>query len=105
MNGISRRSFLAGIATLGLAGCSSERDKISGSTLKPKKGTLEIESSPQRSDIVVTMDLFTTIRLAKMVVTLLQKSKTLATKLLSAGKLMASQRRPTVRYVAPWLLE
>lgn len=56
MNGISRRSFLAGIATLGLAGCSSERDKISGSTLKPKKGTLENESSPQRSDIVVTMD-------------------------------------------------
>lgn len=56
MKDISRRDFLAGIATLGLAGCSGKPDKTDSSTLKPKKGTLKNESSPQSSDIVVTMD-------------------------------------------------
>ena len=56
MKDISRRGFLAGIATLSLAGCSGGSEKTSGSTLKPNKGTLKDESGPQSSDLVVTMD-------------------------------------------------
>ena len=56
MNAISRRGFLAGIATLSLAGCSGEPDKTSDSTLKPNKGILKNEGSPQSSDLVITMD-------------------------------------------------
>lgn len=100
MKDISRRDFLAGIATLGLAGCSGKPDKTDSSTLKPKKGTLKNESSPQSSDIVVTMDPIYNYQVGQSGCGYITKIKTLVIKLLPIGELMASQRRRMAHCVA-----